>query len=265
MAEPPLVCVQCGVSFKHPGRLSGSNQEAGYAVGHNGGRPRGTTQEAGFEVSESGGRPEGTTREAGFQVSESGGRPEGTTREAGCAVSKGRPEGTTREAGCAVSKGRPEGTTWEAGCAVSKGRPRGKQRGVPFHPDIDLPHMWEHSPPFVNVDEDLLKACSRRICQQRTYDKKPLGIAVCYRCGHMLWSCVDGAHTFLVSKPSGMSEDDAPASAYLRAVPNCSAGFVYTERGKSTKERSLTQYQCQKLLFAHVPQKFKLVSHHTKI
>ena len=34
-----------------------------------------------------------------------------------------------------------------------------------------------------------------------------------------LWSCVDGAHTFLVSKPSGMSEEEAPASAYLRAVP----------------------------------------------
>ena len=34
----------------------------------------------------------------------------------------------------------------------------------------------------------------------------------------MLWSCVD-AHTFLVSKPSGMSEEEAPASAYLRAVP----------------------------------------------
>ena len=52
-----------------------------------------------------------------------------------------------------------------------------------------------------------------------TYDKKPLCVAVCYRCGHMLWSCVDGAHTFFVSKPSGMSEEEAPASAYLRAVP----------------------------------------------
>ena len=53
----------------------------------------------------------------------------------------------------------------------------------------------------------------------------------------MLWSCVDGAHTFLVSKPCGTSEEEAPASAYLRAVPNCVAGFqVYTERGKSTKD-----------------------------
>ena len=58
-----------------------------------------------------------------------------------------------------------------------------------------------------------------RIAQQRTYDKKPLGVAVYYRCGHVLWSCVDGAHTFLVSKPSDMSEEEAQASAYLRAVP----------------------------------------------
>ena len=50
----------------------------------------------------------------------------------------------------------------------------------------------------------------------------------------MLWSYVDGAHTFLVSKPSSMSEEEAPASAYLRAV--CVAGFVYTEWGKSTKD-----------------------------
>ena len=54
------------------------------------------------------------------------------------------------------------------------------------------------------------------------YEREPGDKAtVCYtiRCGHMLWSCVDGAHTFLVSKPSGISEEEAPASAYLRAVP----------------------------------------------
>ena len=33
-----------------------------------------------------------------------------------------------------------------------------------------------------------------------------------------------------------MSDEEAPASAHLRAVPNCVAGFVYTERGKSTKD-----------------------------
>ena len=38
----------------------------------------------------------------------------------------------------------------------------------------------------------------------------------------MLWTSVDKAHAFLVDKPSHMTREDAPASAYLRAVPNCS-------------------------------------------
>ena len=43
---------------------------------------------------------------------------------------------------------------------------------------------------------------------------------------------------FLWTSPvRGMSEDEVPASAYLRSVPSCTAGFVYTERGTSTKER----------------------------
>ena len=87
----------------------------------------------------------------------------------------------------------------------------------------------------MNVTDVLLDMCGRRITQQRTFDKKPLGLAVCYGCGHLLWSTVDGGHTFLVDKPSGMSEDEAPASAYLRAVPSCTAGFVYTEQGTSNK------------------------------
>ena len=44
---------------------------------------------------------------------------------------------------------------------------------------------------LVNTDDELLGLCSRRIAQQHTYVKKPLGVAVCCRCGHMLWSCVD--------------------------------------------------------------------------
>ena len=38
---------------------------------------------------------------------------------------------------------------------------------------------------LVNIDDELLGLCSHRIVQQHTYDKKPLGVAVCYRCGHM--------------------------------------------------------------------------------
>ena len=173
------------------------------------------------------------------------GRPQGTTQQAGYAVSDGRPRGTTQEAGFAVTNGRPCGTTREAGSNVSGGRPRNARRCTEFHSTIQLPTDWCRSDDMVNVDDELLDACARRISQQRTFDRKPLGLAVCYGCGHLLWSCVDGAHTFLVDKPSDMSEDEAPASAYLRAVPSCTAGFVYTERGTSTKERWYSCAYCR--------------------
>ena len=117
-----------------------------------------------------------------FQVSHSGGRPCNTSEEAGYGV------------------------------GVGSGRPRGNKRQVEFDDSIQLPPDWDHSGNMVNVDDELLDVCAHRIAQQRTFDKKPLGLAVCYGCGHLLWSCVDGAHTFFVNKPSGMS---APASAYL--------------------------------------------------
>ena len=42
---------------------------------------------------------------------------------------------------------------------------------------IELPTEWDHSDELVNFDDELF---GRRIAQQRTYDKKPLGVAVCY-------------------------------------------------------------------------------------
>ena len=51
-------------------------------------------------------------------------------------------------------------------------------------------------------------------------------------CGHVLFTSVDNVHTYLIDKPNGSTEDDAPASAYLKAVPNCTLTFAYTERGK---------------------------------
>ena len=49
-----------------------------------------------------------------------------------------------------------------------------------------IPTDWDHSVDFVNVDGDLLDTCTRRIAQQCTFDRKPLGLAVCYGCGHLL-------------------------------------------------------------------------------
>ena len=162
-------CTSCGNIFKKRGR------------------PRSTSENDGFS---SGGRPLGTTQQAGYGVSD--GRPRGTTRETGYSVSDGRPRGTTRETGYSVSDGRPHGTTRETGSNVSPGRPCGARRSPQFDNTIQLPPDWEHSNEFVNIDNDLLDVCARRILQQRTFDKKPLGLAVCYGCGHLLWSTVDG-------------------------------------------------------------------------
>ena len=66
-------------------------------------------------------------------------------------------------------------------CGVSlckeRGRSRGRPRSILFHDSIQLPEHWDKSETSLNVD-DLLSVCSRRIAQQRTYDKKPLGVAV---------------------------------------------------------------------------------------
>ena len=200
-----------------------------------GGRPRGTTAREGYQVSVSGGRPKGTTATDGYGVS--GGRPRGTTAIDGYGVSGGRPRGTTAIDGYGVSGGRPKGTTASEGYGVfhSGGRPKGRNQDVPFIDNISLPSDWDVS--AVNLSPELLTACCQRIKQQRTFDLKPLGVGVCYMCGHVLWSSVDGAHTFLVDKPTNMTAAEAPASAYLRAVPNCTLSFQYTERGSSTKER----------------------------
>ena len=224
-----IACINCGESFRKRGRPQKTAEADGFSVGRNGGRPRYTTRESGSFVSD--GRPRGTTQEAGFGVSD--GRPHGTTQEAGYAVSDGRPRGTTQEDGFFVGDGRPRGTTREAGSNVSGGRPRNTRQCPEFDNTIQLPTDWCHSSELVNIDNDLLDMCARRISQQRTFDRKPLGLAVCYGCGHLLWSTVDGVHTFLVNKPSGMSEDDAPASAYLRAVPSCTAGLRGVHQLKS--------------------------------
>ena len=102
------------------------------------------------------------------------GRPRNTTEEDGYAVSEGRPHGTTQQAGYAVSDGQPHGTTREAGSKVSGGRPRNSRRHPEFNSSIQLPSIWSHSNQLVNVDDELLDTCARRIAQQRTFDKKPL-------------------------------------------------------------------------------------------
>ena len=261
-------CKLCNAPLaKSPGRTLGTTAAQGYSVGRSGGRPRDTSATEGYGVSP--GRRSGSTAAEGSNVGRAGGRPTGTSAAEGYGVSTGRPSGTSAAEGCSVGRlgGRPTGTSAAEGFSVGRlgGRPtstsaaegynvgrcggKGKHgKSITFLDDIDLPTEWDTS--HVNLDADLLSQCRSLIMQQRPFDRKSLGVGVCYNCGHVLWSVVDGAHTFLVDKPSNMTREEAPASAYLRAVPNCSLSFVYSGGRSKTKER---WYCCSYCKSASVP------------
>ena len=102
--------------------------------------------------------------------------------------------GTTAEEGYGVSPGRPTGTTKEEGYGVSSGRYKvGKH--IEFR-GIDLPDKWDTSKDKINLTPDILERCAQRVMQQRRFDKKPLAKALCWQCGRILWTTVNGAHTF---------------------------------------------------------------------
>ena len=69
---------------------------------------------------------------------------------------------------------------------------------------IDLPDKWDSSKDKINLTPDILERYAQRVMQQRRFDKKPLAKALCLQCGRILWTTVDGAHTFLVEPPHGM-------------------------------------------------------------
>ena len=53
--------------------------------------------------------------------------------------------------------------------------------------------------------------------QQRVIDSQSLAIGLCYSCGRVSWNPSHVHYSGLVSPPSGMTPDDAPATAYLKA------------------------------------------------
>lgn len=122
-----------------------------------------------------------------------------------------------------------------------------KEKEINFDQSIELPLNWDVNENTLNLSKELLLACRRRIKQQRTFDAKSLGVAVCYGCGHILWNHVDAIHTYLVNRPVNMLNDDAPATAYLRAVRNCSLTFVHHNECKDK------WYSCHYCKTASIP------------
>ena len=120
------------------------------------------------------GRPTNTKASDGYLVGTSGGRPTNTKASDGYAVSSGRPTNTKASDGSSVGR--------------SGGRKRVKQ--IVFDQSIELHFEWDLSQDTLNLSEDLLDACGRRIGQQRTFDSKSLGVGICYGCGHVwVWVC----------------------------------------------------------------------------
>ena len=198
----------CGYDLKISiGRPIGTSHAAGFKVSM--GRPVGTTVSNGFNVTT--GRPVGTTTNAGFNASQ--GRPVGTTIDAGFNASQGRPVGTTTKAGFSASQGRPVGTTIDAGFNASQGRPIGTttdngggSSNVEDDPSklakhieqFELPTSWNTDECSLSVNENILSCARKYVGKQIRFDSKPLGVAMCYCCGSILWSRADNCHTNLV-------------------------------------------------------------------
>ena len=233
------LCHRCGVGVHIRSSRCGA-----CGVGLRAGRRRqsGTTRDAGYNVSTSGGRPQGTSRAAGYASSE--GRPRGTSRAAGYATSQGRPEGTTRDAGYSVgiSGGRPEGTTRDAGyCKQGGCHARWEWESMLFE-GCDLPAEWDTSEEFLNVPDDLIQQCRRRIREQRLYDQRALATHMCWQCGKVLSGEGD---TYRVNPPPHVDPDNAPAVAFKRAVEHCSLEFEDEVKDK--------WYACSYCRSRHVP------------
>ena len=175
----------------------------------------------------------------------SGGRPTGTTAAAGFDVSGGRPTGTTAAEGFNCSSGRPVGTTVARGYAagVGGGRLSGAavQREVKGEKCVKGQAMadvneeddgWCTDEKMVNVSAAKLKKLENLITKEHKFDSTPLGKAVCWKCGRVLCANVGTSRTYLVLPPKGLTESEAPASAYLRALPyNNGITFVH-DNGK---------------------------------
>ena len=173
------------------------------------GRPIGTSHAAGFKVSM--GRPVGTTGSNGFNVTT--GHPVGTTTNAGFNASQGRPVGTTTNAGFKASQGRPIGTTTDNGGGSSNVEDDPSKLAKHIQ-QFELPTSWNTAECSLSVNENILSCARKYIGKQIRFDSKPLGVAMCYCCGSILWSRVDNCHTNLVD--ICINEKDIPAVAYQK-------------------------------------------------
>ena len=155
-------------------------------------------------------------------------------------VPTGRPCGTTRDSGFSVSAGRP---TSSADTTESVDSKKTKLNDSDFDmydanvvlednpvllaeymKQYDLPSAWDTDKTNLSLSDNLLARAKRRIGQQVRFDAKPLGIAMCYCCGSILWSRVDNSHTHLVKLD--LDDKTIPAVAYQCAMAINGRGYL---------------------------------------
>ena len=88
----------------------------------------------------------------------------------------------------------------------------------------------------------MLANCTTRIAQQRAFDSQPLAAGLCYACGKVMWNPSHAHYSNLIPPPNGMTVDDAPATAYLKAAPNSNLSFI---KGKGDHEKWLCCSFCK--------------------
>ena len=114
-----------------------------------------------------------------------------------------------------TSGGCPVGTTIENG-AHSLYIEDDASKLAKHMEQFDLPVAWNADPSTLSVNDNMLRRARKYIGCQIRFDSKPLGIAMCYCCGSILWSRVDNCHTNLVD--IHIEEKNIPALAYQKVM-----------------------------------------------
>ena len=152
------------------------------------------------------------------------GRPFGTTCDAGFNVSSGRLPSctdTTQSADCKETKVDDNNSDMYNVTGVLEDNPVLLAEHVKQY---DLPSAWDTDKTNLSLSDDLLTRAKKRIGQQVRFDAKPLGIAMCYCCGSILWSRVDNSHTHLVRLD--LNDEIIPAAAYQCAMTINGSGHL---------------------------------------
>ena len=83
----------------------------------------------------------------------------------------------------------------------------------------EVEKQWCPDSNMLNVSKGKLKRIKNLIVKQKKFDTLPLGKAICWKCGKILYSTVDNSRTCLIPPPRNVTIEKAPGAAYLKALP----------------------------------------------